>query len=188
MNRFALSLGVFLLIIIVIILVFFRGGSDDKKATPKALNEYSYDSSSEVSFTTRGAINGDDKHRSIRIIVARDYRRIDVVQGYEGNVIKTQQFVNNSEAYREFLYAIDRAGFLNEKKIDEKQDIQAGRCSTGSLFIYEHNVGTEEISESWNATCKDMGTFVGNTTLVRSLFQAQITDYSQITSGVSLSL
>jgi hypothetical protein len=190
MNRYAIAVGLFLLLAVVGLFLIFSGDGpkESNKATPKALNEYAYDSSSEVILTTRGKINGDDIHRSIRITVARDYRRIDIIQGYEGTVINTQQYINNSEAYREFLYAINDAGFVKGRpKVTEEQARQAGKCPTGNLFAYEHNVGTEEMSELWSATCnKEMGTFAGNSSLIQTLFKAQITDYSKITSGVSL--
>lgn len=186
MNRYAIGIGLFLILVVVGLFLIFRGGSNRAPA-PKELHEYAFDGSSEVSLTARGKINGDDIHRRIVITVARDFRQIDIIQGYEGNVIQTQRFENNSDAYQEFLYAIQRAGFVRKKSgIEGELANPLGRCPTGKLYTFQHEADSEELSNLWSASCDEMGTFAGNSSLLQTLFKAQITNYSKITSGVSL--
>lgn len=177
-------------ILVVIALIIFGvvvlGGSNEPKpipAVPKSLMDYAVtDASARV--TIDGRINGDDKHRAVRITVSRNERKVEVIQGYEGNVIQSQSYANNQEAYTNFLSAINRAGFSKERKTADKDE--RGVCPQGFRYIFELSNTNNGDMRRWSASCVGFGTFGGQTTLVRSLFQAQITDYDKIIAPVQL--
>ena len=188
MLRYLIALGVVFLLVITLVVFVFNGDDKKKPAGPTLLplNEYAFDNTSAVTYTQRGRINGDDVHRNIVIKVTSDERKIDIIQGYQGNVISTQSYSNNQDAYEQFLYALKQAGFLTKKK-EIKVDNPNGRCSTGILYFYTLSQDFDELSNLWSGNCsKEIGTFGGNSALINTLFQAQITDYGKITSGVSL--
>src|SRR5690554_4055350 len=105
MLRRAIFVIIVVIALILLGVLIFGGGDDTPRPTPEAareLPEYASTDASVVSVTD-GVINGDDEHRSIRVTVNRNVRTIDVIQGYQGNVIKTQSFANNEPAFRVFL-------------------------------------------------------------------------------------
>jgi len=189
-NRYLIGFAVVFLLMIVGIILLFSGGGE--KPGPNAvklkpLPEYS-DTFVETSMTIRGDINGEDIHRLVRITVGQYQRRLDVIAGYSGNIIQTNTFSNSGAAYSEFLYALRDGGFLLKKKnVSEAAANDKGKCPLGNLFAFELDDSGEELSYLWSSTCgKNAGTLGGSSSLLQSLFKAQITDYSKLVSGVKL--
>ncbi len=50
-----------------------------------------------VQYTVRGAINGDEQHRSIRFTVDDKKRKVEILQGYSDRVTKSQETENNAD-------------------------------------------------------------------------------------------
>jgi hypothetical protein len=190
-NRYLIGFAVVILLMIVgIILLFGGGGEKPKPGTApvvKPLPEYST-TYAEVSLTTRGQINGEDLHRSIRITVGQFQRRVDVIAGYSGNIIQSQVFSNSEPAYEEFLFALRDAGFTLQKKgVGPISSNEKGKCPLGQVYIFELNDSGEQLSYLWSSSCgKNIGTLNGNSSLLQQLFKNQITDYNQLISGVRL--
>lgn len=190
-NRYLIGFVVVILMLLFGIILLFSGGGEKPASTTapvvKPLPEYSI-TSAETSMTIRGEINGDDVHRSIRITVGQYDRRLDVIAGYQGQVIQTNTFSNNQSAYSEFLYAIKDAGFMLKRKgVTDAQAQPNGKCPLGNLYTYELNAGGESLSDLWSSSCgSKTGTLGGSSSLLQTLFQNQITNYSQLTSGVQL--
>ena len=180
----------FLVVLLVIAAILLLTGGGDEKKSPtadsfvKALPDYAITNAT-VSLTQDGSVNGDDAHRAIRITIGRLQRQLDIIQGYSGKVINSYQFYNSEEAYAVFLRAIDYAGFLTAKKNYKLTD-ERGLCPLGTRFIYVLEDRGDEISRLWAASCEKMGSSNGSKSMLLSLFKAQITDYSKLTSGVDL--
>lgn len=158
------------------------GNTSNKNQTKKVfnLNEYS-ERDSKVVATFDGPINGDDEHRAIKITVSRGSRTIDVIQGYQGKVIKTQTYPNNPDAYYDFIHALARTGFGKTRKSDI--DSEVGICATGRRFTYEVFDNNDRVSRTWAASCVKGNSPAASET-VNNLFRMQITDYNDIVSGV----
>jgi hypothetical protein len=179
--RAARQIAIFLVFVVGIVLLlslFFGGGKKAKKTTPTNFNITQYiNTDSQVVAITDGPINGDDAHRAIRITVDRNSRRIDVVQGYKGNVIVTKSYDNNQKAYDQFLHALALANFGKPRTTTIASE--DGVCATGRRFVFEAFNNGDSISRTWTANCMR-----GNTTAVPSrvtdLFRRQITDYDTI--------
>src|SRR4051794_35414783 len=111
-GRLIATLVGFFLFIIIVLILFGHGGK--KTPTPinpvKPLPDYA-ETTATVSFTTDGIVNGDEMHRAIRITVSANQRQLDVLQGYNPQVIGSKTFVNNQEAYSVFLKALSHYGF-----------------------------------------------------------------------------
>jgi hypothetical protein len=175
-------------IILIMTLIFGHGSKNSpKKAQSNTqsvnLNDYA-DINSKVVLTDDGRINGDDIHRSVRFTITPAERTIELVQGYEGNVIKTERFPNNSKAYDNFMRALARSGYGQVRPgvaTDER-----GLCPMGQRYIYEvYDEDNTRVSRTWGTSCAK-GTSVASSGSVLILFQAQFADYPAFMSGVNL--
>jgi hypothetical protein len=181
--------GIILIVVLVIFsVIFFSGGSKNgskqKAQVPKILPDYA-NTSAEVQLTSDGIINADQIHRSIIINVSNTSSTLEVVQGYQNNVIQTNTFPNNQDSFSKFLYALYHSSFTKLRKT--KLTNSAGVCPLGNRYTYEiKNVpGNKDIS-TWSTSCGGNGTFGGIAPQVRQLFQLQIPNYTRLTEGVRL--
>lgn len=185
-------LAIFGFIIFIIIMVSLFTGGSKKPTTPiapvvKPLAEYA-GTNATVSLTTDGIVNGDELHRSIRITVSANQRELDVLQGYNPQIITSKSFINNQEAYTVFLKAIGNSGFALKIKNSKAPADERGQCPLGFRYIFNLNDGSDDISRLWSSSCGTaVGNFGGQTSTLLTLFQYQIPDYSTLTSQVNLS-
>lgn len=137
-------------------------------------------------YTINGPIVGNEQHRAVRITVDRNNRTIDVIEGYEGRVIKTQSTSNTQNAYQAFVEALNGANFTRELNA-QGRGIESQLCPMGQRYVYELGAGTSNALRTWSNSCtNDQGTFGGNRAVVQTLFQKQIPNYNQFVSGVQL--
>jgi hypothetical protein len=65
---------------------------------------------------------------------------------------------------------------------------ERGQCPLGFRYILDLNDGSDDLSRLWASSCgSKVGTSGGSITTLQALFQAQIPNYSQLVSQVSLS-
>lgn len=199
-GYFLRNLFVFLVICFVFFLIIFgiiRIFSGSPKPTPtptppapavKSLPEYA-DTYAEVSFTVDGRVNGEEKHRAIKITVDQFQRKVYILGGYSGNIIQEHTLPNNKTAYEVFLKALNNEGFTLKLKNSTAPESEIGQCPLGLRRIYELNDSGTSLSRFWNSTCgTKVGTFGGDTGAIQALFQAQITDYNKIISNAKVVL
>lgn len=183
MRYIAGVIAVILLLFLGIIL--FRGPSKPKEpaVAGKKLPDYS-STDAQVRLTIDGVINSEEQHRAVKITIGKDQRSIDIIQGYQNHLLKTQVYGNNQSAYFQFLSAINLLGYTKERKT-LNNDI-SGQCPLGSRFSYELiNAGDADF-DRWNTSCgSGLGTFGSQSpSTVRTLFERQIPDYNTLIQGV----
>jgi hypothetical protein len=140
-----------------------------------------------VSFTTDGIVNGDEMHRSIRITISSNQREVDVLQGYNPQVIQSKTFINNQEAYEVFLKSINHYGFLAKSKNTKIPTSPSGQCPLGFRYILDLNQDGDDLSQTWASSCgKSVGNSLASVSTVRQLFENQIPSYDSLVGGVSL--
>lgn len=181
-RQFIIFLSAVVGFVLLLMLVFGRGpgGRSNNPSQVKkafALTDYAQRDSKVVAFID-GPIVGDDTHRSIRFTITRDTRLVEIIQGYEGKVIKTQQQPNNPSAYDDFIHALANTGFGRERKSALKSE--QGICANGLRYIFEVYDNNERITRTWTANCQK-GNALADPALVSNLFSGQITDYSEFT-------
>jgi hypothetical protein len=124
---FLRNLVIFLAICFVLFLLIFglfkllTGTPKPASTTPttpvvKTLPQYS-DTYAEVSYLTDGHINGEDQHRAIKIIVGQYQRKVQILSGYQYNVIEEHTQTNDQTAYEVFLKALNNEGFTRLKNL-----------------------------------------------------------------------
>lgn len=175
----------FIVFLVILVTIFGHGG---KKPTPttnpvQPLPSYA-SSTATVSMTTDGIVNADELHRQIRITISSTLSTLDIVQGYNGQVITTKNFQNNQEAYSVFLKALNNSGFLAKNKSKVPSD-ERGICPLGFRYIFDLNGDEGDLSRLWTSSCA-IGNWGGALTTIQTLFQDQIPDYSTLTQDVNL--
>lgn len=183
MKYFLVSLGVVLLIIFGIV-IFNRGGTKTVNAPgkkPVTLMSYANNTNASVQYSVEGPINARENHRTTVITVAPNSRSIVIYTGYQSQVLSSQTYANDTNAYSAFLAALNRAGFTIERRVASGVN-SASVCPTASRTHYVVVDGSKDVMNLWSATCT-AGTFGGNATLTTTLFQTQIPNYSTFVSA-----
>jgi len=175
-------------VLLVVLIVTLRPSttntSQTKTASPKLADVAS--SNATTRLVTAGPINALENHREIRITINNSSRTVNVLDGYQGNILAQETFTNTTEAYQAFLAALDRSGFTIVKK--SIYDTPAGLCPLGNRYTYElydtpSNSPYRSFSH-WSVSCSSIATFGGNGATTRTLFQAQIPNYQTFINGV----
>jgi hypothetical protein len=178
---FLLSIG---LIVGVFLLVLNGFKSTSKpKAPTTALVSYA-DTSRQMQMTVVGPITADQTHDEIRITVGRSNTTMQIIQGYNGQVLKSQTYDNNEASYAEFLRALDLSGYTRGVKNTDFED-DRGFCASGKRYSFDILDGSDVKQHYWTTTCSGRGNFKGNRSQIESLFQRQVPDYNTMIQGVA---
>ncbi len=188
-RRIFIFLAIIIGLVLIVMLITRLGNPKKSPSKPapvvKPLKLADYSSrDSKVILIIDGRLNGDDVHRAIRISVSRGQRQLEVIQGYQGYVIKSYSFDNNLDAYKQFINALDYSGFAKEKTATIKDP--AGMCPNGNRYVYELLDNNDQKMYRWGASCSGMGNSGGNHPNILSLFKKQITDYDNLVRNVEL--
>lgn len=184
MRYFIGFIAVVILVVGVFILVL-KGfsGSDTPKKTDVTLTDYA-NSSTKVKFEADGPVVADQNHQGYNITVGRDAVTLEVTKGYGNEVVRAQTYSNNSEAYGEFLRALQLQNYTKGLQDPARADMR-GFCPTGSRFVFTIENGSGNLQRYWTSTCGG-GTFKGNSQAIRNLFARQVPDFNKLTADVRL--
>jgi hypothetical protein len=173
------------LIIVALILIFHggNGGQQKPQTDAPALSQYSQTSTT-VRWTVDGPVNNTANHRQVRVTVGQIAVIAEVLQGYDGTVIKSETYPNNTAAYAAFLHSLTLAGYT-KGDTDPKLRDERGYCATGDRYVYEVANGSTIKEHYWHTSC-GKGTYLGASELTNGLFRAQVPSYSTFTSGVNV--
>lgn len=174
------------LIIVIIVLILSGGGGNSRRNQLAPIDVTTLAASGDsVRLVTEGTISADSTYREIQITIGQSTSELDVIGGYNGNIISSHQIGNNQSAYSQFLHALALAGFSNGD-LAASQD-ERGHCALGYRYLYEVVGASGKIRQKlWNDTC-GAGTLKGQGPLIRQLFQLQLPDYNKWTNSVNLS-
>lgn len=183
MRYFLGFIAVVAVIIVAFILVL--KGFGGSKAPKDEINLLDYaNSQTVVRLVVDGPVVSDQNHQGYSITVGRDANTIEVTKGYEKEVTKAQTYANNSEAYANFLRALQLQNFT--KGVDDKnREEMRGFCPNGDRFVFEIEAVGRSVQRFWTSTCGG-GTFRGNSAAIRNLFARQIPDFNKMTADVKL--
>jgi hypothetical protein len=193
MNRRSIGIAVFVVVVIFIIIGVFslgnrqRGGntttpSPTPKPTPKpvTLTDYVNDDAVTVQFTVNSRIIAKEKHVVQTISVAKAHRDMNAFREYTGLADPSMRYDNNQPAFEDFMRALNNAGFTRTTPNSKAKDTELGLCPSGNRFVYEVIRNGETLFRAWSTTCNDPTTFTGNPSVIRTLFQNQIPDFSKL--------
>lgn len=140
-----------------------------------------------VRATVRGPIVADENFRSYQVTVSPSSRVYTGFDGYLEYVRENKSYDNNSKAYEEFVYALDKAAITKPGKYTEDQasDLR-GICATGRIYEFEFLDEGSVKKHYWTSTCKGSpGTFGASVDQIMDLFAAQVpeVDLEYLNSG-----
>ena len=182
-------IGAIVLIFIVFMLIFNRGGDDNNtnKSTvlrSSQLVEFA-DKNSKVSVTTFGKVVGNESRNGIRVIVTPNERRIEILNTYDDNVIRSSTYPNTQTAYENFLSALSGQSFITGKEaaVNDRRSV----CPAGNRYEYDLTEDGDSKVNLWSVSCGiDFGSFAGNGPAIRELFKLQIPEYDRQIVNVAL--
>ncbi len=168
-------------LIILALTLLFRGGDDTPANQPRKLVDYA-NTATAVRLIIDYPVSAEQTHRQEVITVSRDAAEMRFEQGYQGNVIRSQTYDNNPEAYAHFLRALEVAGFNRSEDAEDLREWR-GYCPDGRRYLYEIVEGSRTVRQLWSTSCGNIGSFKGNATGVNALFVRQIPDYYKLTGN-----
>jgi len=181
-------IGFMVTVIIIIVLLAMSLGNVGKKSKPKTANtdliSYSTKNSS-VRMVVDGPVTANETHNKVVVTVNRDKTVYEQINGYDGKVIKSESFDNNENSYTNFLSALQRASYMRGDK-DPDHTNYRGYCSLNNRYIFSLSQDNKTIQQFWTTDCGSPKTYFGNFYLTYTLFQAQVPNYSDLTSELNL--
>ncbi len=178
-----------ILIIILIVLLFGGGNKSGDSSTettntdkPTSLQDIA-DTDSEVRMTVAGNVRANPEYFEIQTTISRDRSTLQIIQGYEGDVIDTKTFSNNQSAFETFLRSLQKAGYMSGDDSEQLAD-DRGYCPLGTRYIFEIIENGETVQRYWASSCGKPETYLGNTSLTTTLFERQIPEYDNLTRDI----
>ena len=133
-NILPIIIMVIIAVVAIIALVtlgrnLLRGDSDGEvvnDAATRALLNTEADRS--VSMAVRGQIVAEENFRSYDIEISPIGRRMTIYKGYKNEVLEAVRLSNSTEAYTEFVNALNRANFAEEAQLPDRLNDVQGIC------------------------------------------------------------
>jgi hypothetical protein len=177
--------GLGLVILVIVLLIKGFSGGSGTASTQVNVGKYA-DTAATATLLVDAPTNIDQEHHQIKITVSGTQNQVDVIQGYQGNVLDSRTYNNNAAGFGVFLQAIKLQNFAKGNNDKAAADYR-GYCPTGERYIFTFNDGSKNLFTYWTTSCGG-GTFKGNRTAMLHLFRQQIPefDFSQLTNTTAL--
>lgn len=162
----------------------FGGGSSSSKDTSQvdegrdALLNTSGGHS--VQMTVRGPIVANENFQSYQVDVSNSERSITAYDGYLESRSGGTTLSNNTPAYEQFVYALDKANMMKGKEADgNDSDDLRGICASGYVYEFAVLSSGNTVKSLWTSTCGgSKGTLEASKDQLSKLFLDQIPDSS----------
>lgn len=175
-------------LIIVVIVLFVRLFSGGGATTAKQIDLAGYsNTAATVTLLVDSTTNIDQDHRQVKITITQTQNELDVLQGYEGNVISSRTYPNNSAAFGTFLQTLKLQNFAKGNSASDLKDYR-GYCPTGERYVFTFNDGSKNLFSYWATSCSGQGTYKGSKAGVLGQFRRQIPehDFDMLTGPIPL--
>lgn len=140
-----------------------------------------------IRMTVRGAIVADENFRSYQITITPDSRTLVTYTGYLDQSLSSSSYSNNSRAYEEFAYALDKANMMQGTELKEDKNDTRGICATGQVYEFEVLQNSSTVKRLWTSTCKgSQGSLKASIAQVQNLFLNQIPDSKKTLTNIDL--
>lgn len=140
-----------------------------------------------VQVTVRGPIVADEAFHSYRMSVSANQRSITTYNGYLDTVVAQNTLGNNTAAYEQFVYALDKANLAKGTAFEGEQNDIRGICAGGRVYEFSILNGAENVKTLWTSTCNgSRGSLDASVNQLTGLFNAQIPDATNLIRAVNL--
>lgn len=163
-------LGLIILAFILLKGIFTSGNSSNTTTNATAkLTGYAR-SGTTAQYVIDGPIVQNQAHRLLRMSVDAELSKIELLEGYNGSVLRQETYPNTTESYRAFLAALDNVGFATG--IKDSKSTEEGKCPLQYRYVYTLTDTAKPEFRFWSTSC-DKGIFAGQPSAVSSLFRRQ---------------
>ena len=130
-----------------------------------------------VRMTVRGPLVANEEFHSYQITIDSSLRSLGTYQGYLEQSIGSKSYGNNLKAYEQFVYALDKANFMNGDELTGDKNDTRGICATGLVYEFEVINADSTVKRLWTSTCKGSpGSLKASVAQIKNLFLSQIPD------------
>ena len=171
--------------IVALVRTFILGGSDDGTRTTQQ-QQIERDEAAllntaaerGVRMSVRGKITGDESFRSYQVVITPISRTMTTYEGYLDTPLDTVSHDNNTRAYEQFVYALNRAGMVQGQPLEGDANDLRGVCYNGYVLTFETLQNDQTVKSLWTTTCKKEapGSLLANDTQLSDMFLEQIPD------------
>jgi len=188
----ALRSTIFLLVCIGLIWLFvllimaaFRSSNTTSTTQPKQELASLAPTDAVAEMYVDGPVVLDEEHNALRISVDRTQSRIQVLKGYDGQIVDERVYPGSQEAFKSFLASLQTLGF-SQGVVENDEAKELGACPSGSRYVFRLVEGNK-VQRGWSTSCGG-GTLVDQRSQIRALFIRQVPqdDYSDLTRGLRL--
>lgn len=189
MNRGVSRFIPIIFIIVIVVLLIAAGisiarmalGGGESAETEQVDNSQSAllstDTARSVRMTVRGEIVADENFRSYQVTVSPETRTFVRYKGYLDAPLVEKQYKNNTKAYEEFVFALNRAEMTNGTQLTDEANDTRGVCADGIVYEFEILNGTQVVKHLWTTSCRGIGgSLRANAGNLQQLFLAQVPD------------
>ena len=140
-----------------------------------------------VRLTVRGPIVANENFRSYSITITPDSREMITYEGYLDNQIDRKRLDNNTKAYTELVYALDKRKMMDGKDLTDEQNDLRGICASGKIYKFETIKNNSVVKSLWTSDCSgSKGSAQANVNEILDMFLKQIPDGKKMASGIGL--
>jgi hypothetical protein len=165
------------------------GGSSSTEQTVDESQSALIDTSgaAHVRMSVRGPITAQENFRSYQVDISPTSRNLTTFSGYQGQRLDGQQLGNNTTAYEEFVYALNRLNVMKPDALKGEDNDTRGVCANGRLYEFVVMRGDRVVKQLWTSSCGNArGSFRANLDQTRALFLRQLPDSERLTNRVDL--
>lgn len=138
-----------------------------------------------VQMTVRGPIVADEAFQSYQITISPNARTLTTYSGYLSQGIDRIELGNNTEAYEQFVYALDKANLSQGEPFED--DDTRGICASGRVTEFEIINAGEVVERLWTSTCRgSTGSLDASVTQLSKLFVNQIPDGQSLINKIDV--
>ena len=140
-----------------------------------------------VRLTVRGPIVANENFRSYSVTITPDSREMITYEGYLDNQIDRKRLDNNTKAYTELVYALDKRKMMDGKDLTDEQNDLRGICASGKIYKFETIKNNSVVKSLWTSDCSgSKGSAQSNVNEILDMFLKQIPDGKKMASGIGL--
>jgi hypothetical protein len=166
--KYLIGVLIFIFLLIFVIIKLLSGGSAPKNLPPSLISYANSDTV--VRYIIDNPTQNDSTHRDIIITVGKDAATLTITGGYNGNVISSNSFTSNPNAYAAFLAGLEKSAAFTKGNTTASAQDERGYCATGNRYSYDIVDGDgKRIQHFWSTTCGTK-TFKGEPNVASLLF------------------
>lgn len=135
-----------------------------------------------------GPVIANQEHVAMRITVERMQAKIEMISGYDNQVVRQAVVPNTENSYRAFLKSLESLGFTKPPLAVVDSD-KEGKCPLGTRYTYKLTDGNRSVINLWSTSC-GAGTYSGQRASTRQLFVRQIPTkiYNDVTKNMRVAV